>query len=294
MKLSAFIEKEQIAQEGEFSALGHADSAVAQSLAYCDTVHYAEMAAANENISCVITTSECAGQFRRGQGVMVCDEPRIAFYRVHMRLLDYQKESNSLIPAIGRGCTIHPSAVVSKDAQIGDHVTVEENAVIKEGVIVGDHCFIDAGAVLGAEGLLHCMDNGNRLFIAQAGGVRLGCHVTVMANAVVARSVHGKTFTTIGDHSVVGISSTVGHEAQIGKNCVISGNCVVARRACLEDEAWIGSSVVLREYVRVGRAAKVMAGSVVVKDVETGKSVSGNFARDHQRNMSDFLRSIKP
>ncbi|MDD5171008.1 MAG: DapH/DapD/GlmU-related protein, partial [Syntrophales bacterium] len=107
---------------------------------------------------------------------------------------------------------------------------------------------------------------------------------------VFVRSIHPTLFTTIGDHAIIGIASNIGHEAQIGKNCVVSNNCVIARMARIEEGAWIGTSSFIREYIRIGRSAKVMAGSIVIRDVANGQSVSGNFAVDHRLNAMEYLR----
>jgi UDP-3-O-[3-hydroxymyristoyl] glucosamine N-acyltransferase len=107
------------------------------------------------------------------------------------------------------------------------------------------------------------------------------------------RSIHDSLLTTIGDHTIIGIASNIGHEAQIGRNCVISGNCVIARRARIEEGAWIGTSSFVREYVKIGKFAKVMAGSVVIQDVGEKQSVSGNFAIDHRVNAMEYLKRRK-
>jgi acetyltransferase-like isoleucine patch superfamily enzyme len=54
---------------------------------------------------------------------------------------------------------------------------------------------------------------------------------------------------------------------------------VKSRSVIIEDGAWIGIGAIILKGVRIGRAAKVMAGSVVTRDVPAGAMVAGNPAR---------------
>ena len=280
-RLSDYFDSSEIRSDGTFEELGHADSVVKKTLAYCDTIHYLEVAGANPCVSCVLTTSELAPKVPAGKGVAVSASPRNAFYRLH-ESLDLRRSSGESI--------IHASAVVSPKAKLGRGVVIAERVVIMDDVVIGDHSFVDAGAILGAEGLLYIRESDHHRHIRHRGGVRIGKHVTILANAVVARGIHPGQPTHIDDHSIVGIASTIGHEARLGRNCVISGNCVIARRANIGDRAWIGTSAVVREYVRVGAGASVKTGSIVVEDVPEGAEVSGNFALPHARRMMQYLK----
>ena len=291
MKLSEYENIGILQRDGSFKALGHADSNVKGTLAYGDTVFYIDRANKNENISCLITKREYAKQVDASKGLLLCQNPRDAFYELHNELLTKNLIDLKLNCTVGKGCEIHPRAIVSRKTKIGNNVVISENAVIKDNVIIGDNTFIDAGVVIGNEGLLYITKQGRHCRVKHGGGVEIGENVAILSNAVVVKSIHETLLTRIGDNSIIGIMSAIGHEAQIGANCVISGNCVIARRATVKDGAWIGSSSVVREYISIGENAQVMAGSVVVKDVAPGKSVSGNFAVDHSKRLKDFLRS---
>ena len=290
MKLSQFFKREDIVRDGEFVTLDNADSCTEGTLAYCDTIHYFETANENDNVTCMIVQQEYVDRVKPQKGLVLTVNPRNEFFKLHNYLL----ANNVMMPqikfGIGKNCTIHPSAVVSERTRIGNDVTIGENAVVRDYVVIGDNTFIGAGAVLGSEGLLHMVENANRFHIKHAGGVKIGSNVAILSNAVIVRAIHNTVFTTVGDHSIVGILADVGHEAQIGRNCVISGNCVIARRAQIKDGVWIGSSCVVREYVKIGAGAQVMAGSVVINDVQANQSVSGNFAMEHQKHLLHDLK----
>lgn len=290
MKLSEFFERKDIVRDGEFAALENAGSYTEGTLAYCDTIHYFEMANENDNVTCMVTKQDYADRAKPQKGLVLAANPRNEFFKLHKYLLDRNMMMPQIKFGIGKNCTIHPSAAVSERTQIGDNVIISQNAVVRDYVVIGDNTFIGVGSVIGSEGLLYITENGNHFHIKHRGGVKIGNNVTILSNAVIAKSIHSTVFTTIGDYSIIGILANVGHEAQIGDNCVISGNCVIARRAQIGGGAWIGSSCVVREYVKIGVDAQVMAGSVVINDVKANQSVSGNFAMDHQKHLLHNLK----
>lgn len=283
-QLADCFSRSEVRVDGAFTDLGHADAPVPGTLAYCESVHYIDVANGNPNVSCVITTPALADRVAAGKGMVVVDRPRFAFYEVHEAL-----DPN----AASQDTRIHASAIVSPSAIIGRGVVISERAVVRDNVSIGDNSFIDAGAVLGAEGILYLRDGEANRRVRHRGGVQIGRSVTVLANSVVVRGIFPGQPTLVEDHALVGVSSVIGHEAKLGRNCVVSGNCVIARGASIGVEAWIGTSSMVREYVRVGDRASVKAGSIVVTDVADGAEVSGNFATNHNRRMMQYLRDNK-
>lgn len=288
MKLSAFLKKDMVISDGEFSTLGYVDSHVPDTLVYCDSIHYLKKANANPNVTCIITTPDLIDAKDRMVGTASSVNPRTTFYELHNTIIS--KKMPQVLPmyGVGQNCQIHSSANISPRARIGNYVTISENVTIKDEVEIGDDCFIDANAVIGAEGLLYFIENGAVNFIRHAGGVKIGTHVTILSGAVIVKSVHDNLLTTIGNRSIIGVSTNIGHEAIIGNNCIISSNCVVARRVRLEDGARIGPSVTIREHVSIGRKAHVRLGSTVIEDVEANQSISGDFAVDHLTNLKSY------
>jgi acetyltransferase-like isoleucine patch superfamily enzyme len=54
----------------------------------------------------------------------------------------------------------------------------------------------------------------------------------------------------------------------------------------IEDDAWIGIGAIVLKGVRVGRGARIAAGSVVTRDVPEGATVAGNPARHTEADAS--------
>lgn len=130
---------------------------------------------------------------------------------------DYTKNSNAeFIIGIGNAeireriseipvkwyTAIHPSAIVSPSAEIGEGTTVMPNAVISADVIVGKHCIINSAAVV---------EHDNRIddYTHISVGAKLGGNVNV------------------GKKTLIGIGATVINNVTICDNCMIGAGAVV-------------------------------------------------------------------
>lgn len=293
-ELSDYFAGDALRRNGRFATLGSGRNEWAGTLAYADTATYLRRLATNPNISAVLTREDLFQEFGEelpeGWGVAVAGEPRGAFFEVHEEFLRRGGYGEMPEGKRGEGCRVAESAQIAAGAILGDGVEVGERVVICDGVEVGAGCVLEPGVILGAEGILYRRGEGRVSFVRQAGRVVLGADVVCLAQSVVVRSVHPGYPTRVGDRSIVGIGATVGHEAQVGEDCVISGQSIVARGSVLEAGSFVGPGSVVTENLRVGRGARVLTGSVVIRDVEADAEVSGNFARSHVARLAEFVR----
>jgi acyl-[acyl carrier protein]--UDP-N-acetylglucosamine O-acyltransferase len=289
-QLSGYFDATEIVRDGEFATLGYVDSVRVGTIAFADSTKYVRLAVKNPAICCLITSVGLSGLAERVPGLVVSENPRAAFYRLHecwVRENRYQMPFESYR---GVNCQIHPSAIVAAGCYIGDHVVIGEQAVIRDPVKIGDHVIIEPGAKLGMEGILYQRTVEGPRLIKHGGAVEIGDHTAVLTNAVVVRAVHDTDLTKVGKSVIVGIGSVIGHEAKVEDRVVVSNQCVVARRCVVGEGAFLGTGVFVREHVKIGRGAQVMAGAVVVDDVAESMVVSGNFATDHQQRLVRFAR----
>ncbi len=102
---------------------------------------------------------------------------------------------------------IHPTAVVSRSAVLGQGVVVMAGAVINRGVQVGDNTIVNTGAIVD-----HDCNLGDHVHIAPgvvlSGGVRVGAYTHVGTGACVRQNV------SIGSESLVGVGAAVVADVQ--------------------------------------------------------------------------------
>lgn len=283
----------EILRSGSFATLGYADSATPGTLAFSDGIKYVRQACRNPAITCLITTAELAEEAGGAQGLVVCKSPRDAFYLLHERWIQEGRYKLPFTPHRGVNCRIHPSAVVDPGCWIGDNTVIGENVVIREPAYIGSHVTLEPGARIAMEGILYRRTADGPRLIRHGGHVRIEDHVALMSGSTVVRSVHDTDVTLVGRSSIIGLNSVVGHEAKVGPQCVVSNQCVLARRSQLGKGVFVGTGSFVREHVRIGDQAQVMAGSVVIHAVRPGAVVSGNFTTEHQPRMMKFAQSLR-
>lgn len=104
---------------------------------------------------------------------------------------------------------IHPSAVVSQSANIGEGTVVMPNVVINNGAIVGKHCIINTSSVIEHDNLISD-------FVHISVGTKLGGMVSVDRG------------------TWVGIGAIVSNNVNICGNCMIGAGSVVVHNITKE------------------------------------------------------------
>lgn len=120
------------------------------------------------------------------------------------------------------GTAVHPSAVLSPRAEIGEGTVVMQGAVLQTCVGIGRHCIVNTGASVDHE---CCVDDYVHLspHVTLCGNVQVGEGTWVGAGTVVIQGVR------IGRWSVIGAGSVVTRDIPDG--VVAYGNpCRVVRR----------------------------------------------------------------
>lgn len=143
----------------------------------------------------------------------------IGNYKINLREIGKDYNSLNAIVAIGNPIhreqvvnqlktnfimTIHPSAVVSNYAQLGEGSQVFATAVINPGAKIGKHCIINSGAIIEHD-------------------CQLDDYVHVAPNATLGGNVK------VGTKTHIGIGSTIIQNVIIGKNVTIGAGAVVTK-----------------------------------------------------------------
>jgi acetyltransferase EpsM len=102
----------------------------------------------------------------------------------------------------GWAVVIHPSAVVSPSARIGEGSVIMAGAVVQSGARIGAHCVINTGALIDHDATL-----GDHVQIAP--GAVLGGGVSIGAGAYVGLGARVRDHLKIGSGAVVGMGAVV-------------------------------------------------------------------------------------
>ena len=156
-----------------------------------------------------------------GKNGIVVENPQLAMART-LELFINEEEIDP---------TIHPKAVIAKDAQIGDKVNIEANVIIESGVRIGDRSSIGANTVIGSNTVL-----GEDCIIAS--------NVSIYKKITLGKSVTVHSGTVIGSDGFGFISVDDYHEKIPQTGDVVIGDHVEIGSNCSIDRATIGSTII--------------------------------------------------
>lgn len=173
---------------------------------------------------------------------------------------------------------IHPTAIISPEAELADNVVVGAHAVIEGKVSVGRDCVLRphalvcgpltmgrgnvvySGAVLG-EKPQHLKYNDEPTFTEIGDGNIFREQVTIH------RGTTHSMRTKIGNNNFFMANSHVGHDCTIGNRCILTNGCLVGGHCTLADNVYLSGNSAVNQFVRIGRLAMLSGLSATTKDM---------------------------
>ena len=282
--------------EKDFTSLGLAGYNNGDAVCtFLENIKYAD--GMSECITMILTNDTTAKQLEynmKDYGICIVDDPRNVFFLLHNYLV---KEKEEYLPkkydtVIGENCAISELASISKhNVTIGNNCVIEPFAVISDNTVIGDNCIIRAGAHIGCVGFEYKRYNGAIFGVEHVGGVRLGNSVEIQDNCCINRAIYPWDNTVVGDYSKLDDTVHLGHGVKIGKRTMVVTHVSIGGRTKVGDDAWIGIGAIVRNAITIGDRARVNMGAVVSKPVADDESVTGNFAIEHSKFISNMKKS---
>jgi sugar O-acyltransferase (sialic acid O-acetyltransferase NeuD family) len=127
---------------------------------------------------------------------------------------------------------VHPSAAVSRTAQIGRGTVIFQNVTITSNVKIGDHVIILPNAVISHDDIIGdytCITGG----VCISGGVNIGRLCYLGTNSAIIGNIQ------IGDYSLVGMGSVL--LESVPQNSVVVGNPAKFLRHTIENNTNVGN-----------------------------------------------------
>ena len=183
---------------------------------------------------------------------------------------------------IGNDVELYPHVVIYRGVRIGDGFLAHSNVSIREYCEIGDNVILQNGVVIGGDGFGFAKSDSNTYYkILQSGKVILEDMVEVQANSTIDRAAVGETRIRRG--------TKIDNLVQIGHGSVVGENALLCSQVGLAGSTRVGNSVILAGQVGVaghcsiGDKVVATAQSGIPSDIEAGKVVSGYPAIDNRR-----------
>ena len=197
---------------------------------------------------------------------------------------------------------IHPTAIISPDAQIEENVTIGPYTIIGPEVRIGKHTAIGPHVVI--ERLTEIGESCKIEQFAAIGGdpqdlkyrgektkVIIGNYNTIREFATIHRAtVSDIGVTIIGDYNLLMAYSHVAHNCKLGNHVILANSANLAGHIHVEDYAIVGGLTGVHQFTRIGAHCIIGGASAVNKDVPPYTMASGNHAKLYGLNQVGLRR----
>ena len=185
---------------------------------------------------------------------------------------------------LGEGVEIGPYCMVGPKVTLGDRTRLVSHVVIDGNTEIGEACVVHPFAFLGGppQHLAHKGEE-TRLIVGDRNQIRE--HVTMHTGTVLD---HG--LTVVGSDGLYMVGCHVAHDCVVGNRVVMANSAALGGHVKVEDSVFIGGLAGVHQHSRVGRGAFIGASATVTKDVIPYGSVWGNHAHLEGLNLVGLRR----
>ena len=215
---------------------------------------------------------------------------------------------------------VHPSAVVSPEAKLGQGVSINANAVIEAGAEIGDGTVIGAGCyighdvkigagsllypnvtvmyrcvigrkavihpgvVIGGDGFGFIPTKQGLVKVPQTGIVQIDDDVEIGANTTIDRARFGKTW--IKSNVKIDNQVMIAHNVVVGESSILVAQCGIAGSAELGRGVVLAAKSGVNGHITLGDGVQVAGTSGVVKSLPAGAIALGTPAESQREFMA--------
>lgn len=173
---------------------------------------------------------------------------------------------------------IHPTAIVSGKAKLGDNITISPYAVVEDDVEIGNDCEIGPHTVIYNGARI-----ADRVIIKQGAAVSnvsqdlkyageeayfyIGEDTVIREFATLHKGTKETGFSRVGKNCLLMAFCHVAHDVVVGDNCIIANSVLLAGHTLIEDYVIIGGITPVHQFCKVGQHSMIGGGFRIVKDV---------------------------
>ena len=197
---------------------------------------------------------------------------------------------------------IHPSAIISSDAEIASDVEIGAYAIIGDNCTVGSGCVISPRATLernvtlgmnvkvGVGTILGGLPQDLK-FAGEETTVEIGDGTIIREYTTINRGTAHSFKTTVGRNCMLMSYVHLGHDCHVGNNVILSNMAQLAGHVTIEDKAIVSGLCAVHQFVRIGRHSFIGGCSRVSKDIPPFLKAVGNPVRLYGLNTVGLQRS---
>jgi len=174
---------------------------------------------------------------------------------------------------------IHPTAIISPDAELAENVRIGPCAVVGSGVRIGAgskigaHCVITGPTTIGPNNRFYPFasigdDPQDKKYRGEVTRLEIGAGNTIREYCTINRgTVQDAGVTRIGDNNWLMAYSHVAHDCQLGSEIVMANGATLGGHAYIADYAILSAFSAIHQFCRVGAHSFIGAYGGIARDV---------------------------
>lgn len=147
---------------------------------------------------------------------------------------------------IGEDVTIGPFAIVEDEAVIGARTVLDGAAQVRKRSVVGEDCRIGSGALVGADPQFGGFDPDTPSW------VEIGDRNVIREYVTLHRSIEAEGKTVLGSDNFLMNGAHVGHDCIIGDHNTMANNILLGGHVEVGNHCFFGGASVFHQFVRIG------------------------------------------
>ncbi|HMP76738.1 MAG TPA: acyl-ACP--UDP-N-acetylglucosamine O-acyltransferase [Kiritimatiellia bacterium] len=197
---------------------------------------------------------------------------------------------------------IHPLAVVSPEARLGDRVVIGPFCCVGPDVTLGagtrliSHVVVDGCTQVGSGCTFFPfasvgMQTQDLKFKGGRPGTIIGDNTTLRESVTVHAATADGDFTRVGSNCHIMAYSHIAHDCVVGDQVIIANAGTLAGHVIVEDRVLVGGLSGIHQFVRLGRQCIIGGCSKITQDVPPYMMVDGNPPRVPGVNLLGLKRA---
>src|SRR5690606_21060239 len=185
---------------------------------------------------------------------------------------------------IGEGCSVGPYSIIGAGVRLAKNVVVDSHVVIDGDTSIGTgtHVFPFVSIGLAPQDLK---------FAGEATATEIGKNNQIREFVTIHRgTAGGGGLTKIGSGNLLMAQSHIAHDCRVGDGVIMANAATLAGHVEVADRASVGAFSGVHQFCRVGVEAFIGGYSTVVKDAPPYAIIQGNHAKCYGLNRIGMKR----
>ncbi|MGB0129690.1 MAG: acyl-ACP--UDP-N-acetylglucosamine O-acyltransferase [Rhodocyclaceae bacterium] len=197
---------------------------------------------------------------------------------------------------------IHPTAIVSSGARLGDNVSVGAYSIIGEHVEIGDgtsigpHTTIAGRTRIGRDNRIYQFCSigeppQDKKYAGEPTELHIGDRNTIREFCTLnTGTAQDAGVTRVGDDNWIMAYVHIAHDCQVGSNAIFANSTQLAGHVHIGDWAILGGFTGVHQFVRVGAHSFTAVSTVLLQDLPPYVMAAGNTAQARSINAEGLKR----